>query len=168
MDALEALLQSADETSARLKSFFAHPSYVCYLGKGYSYSTVFGGALFTSELAKFPAMGFDSGEFRHGPLEMVDESHNAIIFAPQGPAYEGNCRMAREISEHGGKALLVTDRDPGIKADNFMTVGYKALPEAFSPLVDIAVPQLFANMIAESKNLDIGKFRWGSKVTTVV
>jgi glutamine---fructose-6-phosphate transaminase (isomerizing) len=168
VDLLEKLVKSHEEIGARLKAFMPNQRYICYLGRGHSYSTVFGGALFTSELAKYPAMGFDAGEFRHGPFEMVDESYGAMVFAPDGASWDSNVRMAVDIAEHGGKAILVTNRRPAGESKNLLVIEYGRIDEAITPLIDIAAAELFANMVAESKGIEIGKFRWGSKVTTVI
>ncbi len=168
IDLLGSFLKGADAASERMRVFLPHPPCVSLMGKGYSYSTAFSGALFTSELAKYPAMGFDTGEFRHGPFEMVERGFGALVFAPSGVSHESNCRMAADIVAHEGKAILVTNKPPSQNAGNLLVVEYGAIGEEFSPLVDIAAAQLFANTLAESKNIEIGKFRWGTKVTTTL
>jgi glucosamine--fructose-6-phosphate aminotransferase (isomerizing) len=165
---LEGFLSDHAKITAALSAMMKGQHYICYLGRGYSKSSSHGGALFTSELAKFPAMAFDAGEFRHGPFEMVDEAFSALVFAPDGPAWEANCRMALDIASHGGKAALVTNRRPPAEAANLLVLEYGAIDESLAPVVEIGAAQLFANAMAESKGLDIGKFRWGSKVTTVI
>jgi fructoselysine-6-P-deglycase FrlB-like protein len=148
MDSLDALLGRTGELGPALARFFGQPGFLCYLGKGHSYSSVFGGALVTSRFARCPAMGFDPDEFgREGPGG-EGGSCNSIIFAPEGAAYAENCRMAGEIASRGGKALLVTDLDPGMEGPGLMTVDYAPVGEAFSPLVDIALAQLSAVVFA--------------------
>lgn len=165
---LEKLLSAQEEIEAAMRALMSDQKYIWLLGRGYSYSTVYGGALFTSELAKFPATGLDAGEFRHGPFEMVDEHYGAIVLAPDGPSWSANSRMASDIASHGGKAILVTNRRPADHGKNLLVVEYGAIDESLSPLVDIGAVEIFANMVAESKGLEVGKFRWGSKVTTVI
>ena len=165
---LEKFISGHEEIGARMRALMPDQRCVFYLGRGYSKSSVHGGALFTSELAKLPAMGLDAGEFRHGPFEMVDEDFGAIVFSPEGPWWEANCRMAMDIATHGGKAALVTNRRPEAKNRNLLVLEYGAIDEALTPFVDIGAAQLFANTVAESKGIEIGKFRWGSKVTTAI
>jgi glucosamine 6-phosphate synthetase-like amidotransferase/phosphosugar isomerase protein len=49
-----------------------------------------------------------------------------------------------------------------------LTIQYGGIEETFSPLVDIGAVQLFANALAESRGVEIVKFRWGTKVTSVL
>jgi len=168
IDSLDSLLARHESLGSEIGNFLHSPSYICTLGKGYSYSTVMSGALFTSELAKFPAIGCDSGEFRHGPFEMVEKGFASIVFAPQGAAYGPCCSMAFDIGSHGGKALLVTDAIPDQKSPNVKVIKYEGPGEIFCPLMEIGPLQLFANGLAEARGVAVGKFRWGSKVTTVI
>lgn len=168
VDLLERLLAAQEKIGGDMKALMPNPAYTWFLGRGYSYSTMYGGALFTSELAKHPAMALDAGEFRHGPFEMVDEGYGALVFAPEGPSWEANCRMAYDITTHGGGAILATNHRPAERRKNLLVVEYGSIDEPLSPLVDIGAAEIFANMVTESKGLEVGKFRWGSKVTTVI
>lgn len=71
---MEEYLKNYNYSIAQMKNFMALPPYLCLAGRGYSLSTVRAGALFFREVAKYPAIDFDSGEFKHGPVEMVDEN----------------------------------------------------------------------------------------------
>lgn len=165
---LARLLSRHEELGRAMKSFLPKPRCVCVLGKGHSHATVFSGALFNSELAKHPAFGLDTNEFRHGPFEMVDEEFGALMLAPDGEGYGTNERMARDIAARGGKVVFITDRLPSFSDPRVLVVEYDAVDEAYTPLVDIGVVQLFANALAETKGVEIGKFRWGTKITTAL
>ncbi len=165
---LASLQQVVDEhqaLQARLAAFLKVPSYILLLGRGFSYSSVFAGGLFIKEVAKFPSISLDSAEFRHGPLEMVDSDFHAVIFAPQGPAYELHAKLARDIVAKGGKAVFITNREFGIVPERLLVIKLEPGEELLMPLADIVPVQLIANYLAEAKGLEVGKFRWSSKVT---
>ena len=167
IDNLEDFLSSYAETSEKIREFISEPPYFCIIGRGYSLSTVRAGALFIREVAKYPSLDFDSGEFRHGPFEMINKDFYAMIFAPDGPTYELNVGLAINIAKHKGKAILVTNRKTEINDKNVLVIEQKPSPEILAPFNEVAPLQLLANCLAESKNLEVGKFLLSSKITTV-
>ena len=167
IDNLEYSLASYTETSTKIKEFITVPPYFCIIGRGYSLSTVRGGALFIRELAKFPSIDFESAEFRHGPFEMINKDFYAMIFAPDGPTYELNLGLAVNIAKHGGKAILVTNRKTEIKDKSILVIEQKPSSEFLAPINELAPLQLLANCLAELKNLEVGKFLNSSKITKV-
>jgi glucosamine--fructose-6-phosphate aminotransferase (isomerizing) len=165
---LRKFLANYKEIAKKISGFIDRPGYICVIGRGYSHSTVFSGSLFIKEVARFPSIGMDSGEFRHGPFEMVDESFVGIVIAPRGAAYEMNAKMSISIAERGGRVIFVTSKGSGmVKHRNVLVIEMEPIEEFYSPLIDVVPVQLAANCIAESKNLEVGKFRWSSKITAI-
>lgn len=167
VDKLEQLLKSYIEISEKMKAFIGVPPYICVIGRGASLSSVRAGALFIREVAKFPSIDFDSGEFRHGPFEMVDENFSGIIFAPEGITCGLNCKLAEDIADKGGKVVLVTNRKIKSALKNILVIEIETVNEYLFPILEIVPIQLFANYVAESKNLEVGKFRWSSKICKI-
>lgn len=164
-------LKDYEEESNRLRDFCGNMKTVSLIGRGNAMSSVRAGALFLREVAKFPAIDFDSAEFRHGPMEMVQEDFYAIVFAPSGKTQELNIGLAKDIGEKGGKVFLITD-EKGIREwrgenPNILPVGLRETEEYASPLLQILPVQLLANVLAEEKGIPAGVFRWGSKITSV-
>ncbi len=147
-----------------IKDFVGFPDYICLISRGYSYSSIIAGELFMKEVAKYPAIGFESGEFRHGPMEMVEEGFFAIVVASAGETYELNIKLVHEIIEKGGKVLLITNKKITIDDANVLIIKLDKTEELISPIIDIIPIQFVANIIAEIKNLEVGEFRWSSKV----
>jgi glutamine---fructose-6-phosphate transaminase (isomerizing) len=162
---LEDILDKYEEIGTKIKTFLRSPPYICLLGRGFSHCTVFAGALFVKELAKYPCIAFDSGEFRHGPFEMVQDGFTAMIFAPEGPGCEMNIMLATDIASRGGKVILVINKPVPLENKNILVIEIGSTDEYLSPIVDIAPVQFVANHLAESSHLDVGKFIWSSKVT---
>jgi len=146
--------------------FFKTGSPIYLLGRGPSYASALEGALLFSETAKEPSVGIASGSFRHGPVEIVDASFRAIVFAPQGKTRDLNLGLAEDLMKFGAKVRIVGPVGP-------LSHGGPALPfidvpevsEKLSPLLDIIPVQLAALRLAHRKNLVIGKFRYAPQVT---
>lgn len=164
--AMDEWLQQASEYTAQLRKFFRGSQSISLMGRGNSLSTVRSGALFFREVSKFTSVDYDSAEFRHGPMELVQDGFYSIVFAPTGLTQSLGLSLAQSINDKGGKVLLVTD-DNGleIQAPGILTMVMPQVSEYASPLLQILPVQLLANSIAEDKGIPAGVFRWGSKIT---
>ncbi|MDR0448114.1 MAG: SIS domain-containing protein, partial [Treponema sp.] len=108
--ALEESVKNFESMSSEIENFLQLPPYISLIGRGYSLSTVNAGALFIKEVAKYPSIAFDAGQFRHGPYEMLGKDFSCFIFAPKDAGCEMQFRLARDIAAKGGKVVLVTDQ----------------------------------------------------------
>lgn len=157
----------------RLMEFCGKMDVVSLIGRGNALSSVRAGALFLREVCKFPSIDFDSAEFRHGPMEMVQEGFYAIVFAPSGKTQKLSLGLAADIGAKGGRVILITDEsgyEEGVKQGiavqvNILPVILPAAEEYASQILQILPVQLLANAIAEARGIPAGVFRWGSKVT---
>jgi glucosamine--fructose-6-phosphate aminotransferase (isomerizing) len=151
----------------QLQDFLQLPPYLVLLGRGYSYSSIFAGGLFIKEVAKYPSISLDSAEFRHGPLEMVDPSFHGIIFAPDGPTYDLNYKLAMDVVAKKGKVVFITNNPSVSELELLLPVRLGFHEEMVMPIVDIIPIQFIANHLAEIKGFEPGKFRWSSKITAI-
>lgn len=166
INALEDFLVNHEGKRKRIMEFLGYPTTVSYIGRGPALATAECGALFTRETAKYPALAFDSGEFRHGPFEMVDGNFCSFIFAPKGATIELQKNLTEAIAAHGGKVVFVTDSDIQFEDKNVMILKHLEVGEKNATLVEIAAAQFFANEMALFLGHEPGVFRQSSKVTT--
>lgn len=166
VDVLEDFLKDHALMQQKIADFTGHPASICYLGRGFGRATAECGGLFTRETAKYPALSFDSGEFRHGPYEMVDDAFRAIVFAPQGVGLAFQKNLTEAISSHQGRVVFVTDGEVSFDCENVLVLRHKPLEERYSVMVQIVCAQLFANDMAIHRGFAPGVFRQSSKVTT--
>lgn len=166
---MEDYLKDYETKADQLLRFCRPMNYLCLIGRGYSLTTVKAGALFFREVARFPALDFDGAEFRHGPMELVDDGFYGIVLAPSGPTKELSIRLAQDIAKSGGHVVLITDEPSGdTDKDGMMVACLPKLPEELAALVQILPIQLLANAIAQDRDIPAGEFRWGSKITKEV
>jgi glucosamine--fructose-6-phosphate aminotransferase (isomerizing) len=163
VDFLEESLADFDGVSRRIDEFFGLSPYLAMLARGYSVSTAEVGALYVAEVAKYPVIPFDAGQFRHGPLELVSGSFHCVVFAPRG-CYDLQIKISEQIAANGGKVLLVTDGDYD-GGDNMLVVKQKYSCADLECLVNVSVVQAIANNFAKRKGLDVGEFFLSSKIT---
>ena len=164
---MESYLGNYVEEMQQIKDFCAGMKVISLIGRGNGLSSAHAGALFMREVVKFPAMDFDSAEFRHGPMEMVQDDFYAIVFAPAGRTQKLNAELAANIAEKGGHVVLITDEEGALTpSPNMMQIILPQVEEYASQLLQILPVQLLANALAEEKQIPVGVFRWGSKIMT--
>lgn len=129
---------------------------VYFYGRGPSVASARAAALLFHEMARMPAIPMTGGNFRHGPLEVMDESFRAIGFAPKDSDEDLNLALARDIASAGGQVRLI---GPG------RDWSYKSLSPLLAPLVEIVPAQRAAIRAARARGITPGEFRFGSKVT---
>lgn len=163
---LEDFMKNHSVMQEQIASLYNYPSSICYIGRGFARATTECGALFTRETAKYPALSFDSGEFRHGPYEMVDDTFCAMIFAPHGTGLQLQKNLTEAIISHQGRVVFVTDADVSFNSEQVLVLRHGAVDERYAPLVQILCPQLFANDMALHRGFAPGVFRQSKKITT--
>jgi glucosamine--fructose-6-phosphate aminotransferase (isomerizing) len=166
IDEIKNALRVCEENEDKLKAFLEGASYITLLARGYNIGTVYAGALFIQELSKFPSYSMDSAEFRHGPMEIVDDKFRGIVIAPSGLTHDLNIKLAREMAKYGGKVILITDNPEGITEEGIITIKMDSCDEPLTPIFYILPIQYLNNLLAEQRSLKVGTFRWGAKITT--
>jgi glucosamine--fructose-6-phosphate aminotransferase (isomerizing) len=170
---IEAVIDSLDESignfesmTAKIEDFLQLPPFISLIGRGYSLSTVHAGALFIKEVAKYPSIAFDAGQFRHGPYEMLGKDFSCIIFAPRDAGFNMQINLARDVSEKGGKVVLVTDGNEN-DGKNILVISQKYPIYELVDMVNLTPVQAFGNYAAKRKGLEVGAFIHSRKITSV-
>jgi len=168
----EALHRSADYIAAMLPAWEAQiatvaaaigsPSFLIFLGRGESRASALAGALIVKETAKLPTEGMVSGQFRHGPVEVLAPGVVVVMFAGAGIAREHHRRLAAELSEKGTPVIWL-----GAPAGPGMAVPVEPPSPDLAPLIEIVPVQLLAIELAARRGLKPGEFHHTQKVTTV-
>lgn len=143
------------------------PPTIALIGRGSSLASALCGALYLQEAAKTPALGFQAGEFRHGPLEMASPRMGAWVFAgePGSSAWGLNLKLWQYLQELGVNARLldVSRKKGGEEGRSSID-----LPQASGiglPLAEIIPVQLLSYRLAERLGITPGAFRHIGKVT---
>ena len=142
---------------------------VLYLGRGTAYPIALEGALKLKEISYIHAEGYASGEMKHGPIALIDESVPVIVVAPSDALFDKSASNTQEVIARGGKVIFLSDR-PGIDR-----LGEAAMATVELPLVDpfvapilYAIPvQLLAYHAAVIRRTDVDQPRNLAKSVTV-
>lgn len=140
---------------------------VHFLGRGPALAATFVSALIIGEGARVTAVGLPAGSFRHGPFELADERHAALLFLPNGPTRPLMEKLWGDLARVGSHVIALTETPNERKPSGAVEIILSETPtEAHFPFVAaIGVERILA-AVAERRGLTPGQFRYGGKVTS--
>ncbi|WP_423142260.1 glutamine--fructose-6-phosphate transaminase (isomerizing) [Parablastomonas sp. CN1-191] len=166
--ALNAALDH-DEEIAAMAHLIAPARDVLYLGRGADFPLALEGALKLKEISYIHAEGYASGEMKHGPIALIDESVPVIVLAPSGPLFEKTVSNMQEVRARGGKIVLISDAEGLAEAgdDCIATIEMPRVHPLIAPIVYAVPVQLLAYHVALVKGTDVDQPRNLAKSVTV-
>lgn len=139
-----------------------------FTGRGAYYPIALEGALKLKEIAYVHAEGYASGELKHGPIALFDETMvNIAILGSE--LYDKTLSNIEEVKARKGIIVIIgpVDQPPTLSLiDHFIPVNLKGVEE-LAPLVLNVVNQLLSYYIADFKGTDIDMPRNLAKSVTV-
>jgi glucosamine--fructose-6-phosphate aminotransferase (isomerizing) len=158
-----------DDDIAEMAHLIAPARDVLYLGRGPDYPLALEGALKLKEISYIHAEGYASGEMKHGPIALIDDSVPVIVLAPSGPLFEKTVSNMQEVRARGGKVVLISDK-AGIEEAGDGCIATIEMPQVhtlIAPLVYAVPVQLLAYHVACVKGTDVDQPRNLAKSVTV-
>lgn len=140
---------------------------VLFLGRGFLSPIAMEGALKLKEISYIHAEGFSSGNLKHGPLALVNESTPCVFVLSDGDCFERVLGNMSEVKARKGPIYCVcASSDPRIAtvADRVWTL--PACPEELSPILAVLPLQLLAYETALALGRDIDRPRNLAKSVT--
>lgn len=162
----ETVLEQAPQCQQLADRFHKFESFL-FCGRAIHYPVAMDGALKLKEVSYIHAEGYPTGETKHGPIAMIDESLPVVIIATcdrNDPGsvlrYEKNVANIRGFKQQGAKVIaLATEGDEELAALVDHTIFIPHTPELLSPILEIVPLQLFAYYMALRKGLDVDRPR---------
>jgi hypothetical protein len=142
---------------------------VLYLGRGPDYPLALEGALKLKEISYIHAEGYASGEMKHGPIALIDDSVPLIVLAPSGPLFDKTVSNMQEGQGARRPVVLISDAEGLAQAgdDALATIEMPSVHPLIAPLVYAVPVQLLAYHVAVAKGTDVDQPRNLAKSVTV-
>ena len=145
------------ENISEYKNFF-------FLGRQYQLPIARESSLKLKEITYLHSEWYPSGELKHGPLALIDDSIPSVLFVPNDLMFEKNVSSIQEIKARDGKVITISDKD--IQNTNGNIQIPSTIDEIY-PFLTAVAWQLFAYHVADILNKDIDKPRNLAKSVTV-
>lgn len=138
-----------------------------FMGRAIHYPIAMDGALKLKEVSYVHAEGYPTGETKHGPNALIDETLPVVIIATRDPADAGSMlRYGKTVGNIAGfkrqssrVIALVSEDDTEVRklADHAILI--PSAPELLAPILEIIPLQLFAYYMAVKRGLDVDRPR---------
>ena len=147
---------------------YAHYEHFFFLGRRYMFQTSLEAALKLKEISYLNAVGYPSGEMKHGPLALVNPDLAVVGMCGNMQTIDKMLSNLMEVKSRGGNILAFAPR--GIKELEKITSDIFYLPKVsdiFASIPYSVAAQLFAYTIAKIRGTEIDKPRNLAKSVTV-
>ena len=151
------------KASALWQDFFSGPDPLYLLGRGSALASLHEGALLFHETAKAAVLALSSGQFRHGPVEVVSPAFRAILLGSPADTRSLDWQLARDLRSMGASVRWLGPAADGSLES--LAPWPTQLPSALLPLFDIVPLQIAAYRLALWRNLRPGSFRYAAEIT---
>ena len=172
---LEHLLDRFDRGAERIAADFYKDETFVFLGRGVHYPIALEGALKLKEVDYVHAEGYPTGEFRHGPTALIDESLPVVAIVtrdvrdPESMVrYEKSVSLLHDIRQLSKRQILVaSEDDKDLRELGVPSFLLPEMDELLLPILEIVPLQLLAYHVAILKGLNVDRPRNLVKSVTV-
>jgi glucosamine--fructose-6-phosphate aminotransferase (isomerizing) len=133
---------------------------VYFAGRGPSLGAACTAGLITKEATHLPSEGLGSAAFRHGPMEILDDTVFLLALAGEARTRDLNESLVSDVRAAGGRAQLAAE-DAEIPA-----LRLPAASDLTRPVVELLPVEMITLALAGLAGREAGTFRIGGKVTT--
>jgi glutamine---fructose-6-phosphate transaminase (isomerizing) len=134
------------------------------LGRGPARAAAEMGALTIKEAVGIMIESLQTGQFRHGPLELAGPDLAAIILATEPETTSLDLGLAAELAGMGAAVLIITEEPLSVPGTLNLVTGPQ--DRGLSPAVSIVPAQLLAWRLAILHGREPGAYYRAAKVTT--
>jgi glucosamine--fructose-6-phosphate aminotransferase (isomerizing) len=163
---IDVILRSAPQCEKLADKFHQVQDFL-FMGRAIHYPIAMDGALKLKEVSYVHAEGYPTGETKHGPLALIDESLPVVVIATcdrkdSGSMlrYQKTVANIKGFKEQGGRVIaLVSAGDEEVAAVADHSIIIPQTSELLSPILEIVPLQLFAYYMAVRRGLDVDRPR---------
>jgi len=127
-----------------------------FLGRGLSFPTAMEGSLKLKETSYVHAESYAAGEFKHGPISLIEEGVPVVVIIPEDESYDKTLSNLKEVKSHGAKVIAIaSSKDKLIESESDEVIYLdEKIDTIISPLTYIVPLQLLAFHISLARGLN--------------
>lgn len=139
----------------RLAGNYKNAKNFAVLGEKWNYPVALEGALKLMETNSIEVGGFPAGEFKHGPISIVNKNFPLIFIAPKDNTFKNNLSILRTVQKDGADICLITSAGNRAGVKNIIYIP-KTI-DILYPLLSVLPLQLFSYFLAIAKSINVDK-----------
>ena len=163
---VETVLRASSECQTLAEEYCGMEDFL-FLGRAIHYPIAMDGALKLKEVSYIHAEGYPTGETKHGPNALIDETLPVVILATCDHKDAGSVRRyemtvgnIKGFKKQSGQVIAIaSEGDKQVKELADHTIFVPQAPELLTSILEIVPLQLFAYYMATKKGLDVDRPR---------
>ena len=172
----DASVKVAESTNAMLMrneeiaEFLGFESPICFIGRGYSFTSAQISALIALEAATLRCASFSAGQFRHGPVERLREGFVSVFYFWATAVGDIKTALLENMLWRGGRALDPSNGDqvPGLpESDQPKVVSFPPVASATAQILEVIPTQTLQFPFSPARGFVPVDFLNNSKITAV-
>jgi glutamine---fructose-6-phosphate transaminase (isomerizing) len=156
------VLERTEPMVQRIADSFAPVVAIDAVGGGAAQASAGETALLAREALGLPAVGMETREYLHGPLEAVGDGFACVVFGRQR-----ELELAAELESFGASVTLITDEGSAAPL-GVHAIEVPRVPNLAAPILQILPVQLLIDAAARVVGREIGRLRRPQPDTKVV
>jgi fructoselysine-6-P-deglycase FrlB-like protein len=138
--------------------------YVIFSGRAELQGIAEVSALHAAELAQLPALALEGGQFRHGPLELLEPDVGVVLMRAGGPSADLTDALV-EVCLEAGSRVIVLDASGATPLTGAITLAFPPLSGLAAAVVLLPSLQRLLLGVAQQRVTHVGQPRRSSKIT---
>lgn len=165
---IQEVLRKCDESIRKIAHKYAHYQHCFFLGRQILYPIAQEGALKLKEISYVHAEAYPTGELKHGPIALIDETMPTVVLASDPTMMQKNISSMMEVKARKGKVIAIGIEGIEIPQKAYNDVIFlPKVHDAILPIITVLPLQLFAYYVALERQCDVDKPRNLAKSVTV-
>lgn len=165
---IQEVLRKCDEPIRQIAHKYAHYQHCFFLGRQILYPIAQEGALKLKEISYVHAEAYPTGELKHGPIALIDETMPTVVLASDPTMMQKNISSMMEVKARKGKVIAIGIEGVEIPQKAYDDVIFlPKVHDAILPIITVLPLQLFAYYVALERQCDVDKPRNLAKSVTV-
>lgn len=149
------------------KDLYQHKS-LLIMGRGYNFATCLEGALKVKELTYMHSEGIMSGELKHGPLALIDDSMPVLMIVMRDPVYAKCMNALQQVTSRNGRPIIICEKgDVETTAFSSRSLEIPRTVDCLQGILTVIPIQLLSYHIAVLRGCDVDCPRNLAKSVTV-
>ena len=162
------VLAKCDEPMRQIAHKYANYQSCFFLGRQVLYPIAQEGALKLKEISYVHAEAYPTGELKHGPIALIDETMPTVILASDPSMLQKNISSMMEVKARKGKVIAIAVEGAEIPKKAYDDIIFlPKVHDAILPIITALPLQLFAYYVALERKCDVDKPRNLAKSVTV-
>eukprot|EP01114_Cavostelium_apophysatum_P018598 TRINITY_DN578_c0_g1_i1.p1 TRINITY_DN578_c0_g1~~TRINITY_DN578_c0_g1_i1.p1 ORF type:complete len:667 (-),score=231.33 TRINITY_DN578_c0_g1_i1:115-2115(-) len=138
------------------------------MGRGNHYGTCLEGALKIKEISYMHCEGVLSGELKHGPLALVDDSMPILFVMTKDKHYESTLSSFNQVTARKGVPIIICTEGDNRIPESYDRIEVPQIADCLQCILNIIPLQLMSYHVADMKGINVDRPRNLAKSVTTL